>query len=172
MRDVCCLESIDWTSKVLKKAWGLEAPLPGVMAQTSWLRSRGIKTQQGYFWFLLSPWRSVRVQDSQWSQVEHFYSAGSMFSWPFACIMYNVWRSTLDHPAGQNGGCRHSRKGLVAQNHTVLEQRRCLSTCARTTGIYLGPPGWQGTHLLKAGARLVEEESEFRNLHPGSPHPG
>ena len=112
MRDVCCLELIDWTSKVLKKAWGLEAPLPGVMAQTSWLRSRGIKTQQRYFWFLLSPWRSVRVQDSQWSQVEHFHSAGSMLSWPFACIMYDVWRSTLDHPAGQDGGCRHRKKGL------------------------------------------------------------
>lgn len=65
MRDMCCLESIGWTSKVLKTARRVEAPLPGVMAETSWLRSRGINTWQAYFWFLLSPWRSVHVQDSQ-----------------------------------------------------------------------------------------------------------
>lgn len=64
-------------------------------------------------------------------------------------------------PSWAGRGLQAQKEGLVAQNHTVLEQRWCLSTCARTTGIYLGPPGWQGTHLVKAGARLVEEESEF-----------
>lgn len=65
------------------------------------------------------------------------------------CLHYIQCLEVYTRPpswAGRGLQTQQEGKGLVTQNHTVLEQRRCLSTCA-STGIYLGdlgPPGGRG----------------------------